>query len=90
MLADILKTLHDTEDQAEQILAQANLQVREIEKQTYQRLTKIENNTNAEIAEAVSQLPQPQPIPAPTVELKVPQAKMDHAVTEILQAVYGA
>ena len=90
MLADILKTLHDTEDQAEQMLAQANLQVREIEKQTYQRITKIENNTNAEIAEAIANLPQPQPLPAPTIELNVPQAKMDAAVAKIIQAVYGA
>lgn len=89
MLADTLKTLHDTEDQAEQILAQANLQVREIEKQTYQRITKIENNTNAEIAEAIAKLPQPQPLPAPNVELKVPQTKMDAAVDYILQAIYG-
>lgn len=90
MLADTLKTLHDTEEQAEQILAQANLQVREIEKQTYQRITKIENNTNAEIAEAIAQLPQPKSLPTPTVEINVPQAKFDAAVDYIIKAVYGA
>ena len=90
MLADILKTLHDTEDQAEQIIAKANVQVREIEKDTYQRITKIENNTNAEIAAAVAKLPQPEPLAAPTVEINVPKAKMDAAVAHIVQAVYGA
>ena len=89
MLADILKTLHDTEDQAEQIMAKANLQVREIEKQTYQRITQIENNASAKIAATLAQLPQPQPLPEPTVEINVPQAKMDAAVEHILQAVYG-
>lgn len=90
MLADTLKMLHDTEDQAEQIIAQAHLRVREIEKATYQRITKIENNTNAEIATALEQLPEPKPLPTPTVNLNVPQAKMDAAVDCILQAVYGA
>ena len=90
MLANILKTLHDTEDQAEQIIVKANLQVREIEKQTYERMTQIENNTNAKIAAAVAKLPQPTPLPDPTVELNVPQAKMDAAVDHIIQAVYGA
>ncbi len=90
MLADILKTLHDTEDQAEQIIAKANVQVREIEKDTYQRITKIENNTNAEIAAAVAKLPQLEPLAEPTVAINVPKAKMDAAVAHIVQAVYGA
>ena len=89
MLADTLKTLHDTEEQAEQIVAKAQIQVREIEKQTYQQITKIENDTNAAIADAVAHLPQPDPLPAPTVKIDVPQAKMDAAVAYIIQAVHG-
>ena len=90
MLADILKNIQETEEQAEQIIAKANVQVREIEKQTYQRITKIENNTNAEIAAELAKLPQPEPMPAPTVEINVPQAKLNAAVDHIIQAVYGA
>ena len=90
MLADTLQALHDTEEQAEQIIAKARMQVREIEKQTYQQITRIENNTNAEIATAVAALPQPQPLPEPTVKIDVPQAKMDAAVAYIIQAVRGA
>lgn len=90
MLADTLQVLHDTEDKAEQIITNAHLKVREIEKQTYQQITKIENNTNAEIAEAIAKLPQPEPLPEPIVEISVPQAKMDAAVAYIIQAVHGA
>lgn len=90
MLADTLQTLHDTEDQAEQIIAQAHIRVREIEKQTYQDITKIENQTNAEIAAAVAQLPQPAPLAAPTVEIDVSKDKMNAAVDYIIQAVHGA
>lgn len=88
MLADILKTLHDTEDQAEQILSQAQVQVHEIEKQTVGQITKIEANTNAEIAAAIARLPEPTPLPAPTIEIHVPQAKLDAAVNYIIQAVH--
>ena len=59
MLADTLQMLHDTEEQAEQVIAQAHIKVREIEKQTYQEITKLENQTNAEIAAALAELPQP-------------------------------
>ncbi len=90
MLADTLQALHDTEEQAEQIIANAHIQVREIEKQTYQQITKIENDTNAEIAAALANLPQPEPLPEPTVEIEVPQAKMDAAVNYIINAVHGA
>ena len=90
MLADTLQALHDTEEQAEQIIANAHIQVREIEKQTYQQITKIEDDTNAEIAAALANLPQPEPLPEPTVEIEVPQAKMDAAVNYIINAVHGA
>jgi len=90
MLADTLQKLHDTEEEAEQIIAQAHIKVREIEKETYQTITKIENQTNAEIATALAQLPQPEPLPEPTVTIDVPQAKMDTAVDFIIQAVHGA
>jgi len=90
MLADTLQALHDTEEQAEQIIANAHIQVREIEKQTYQQITKIENDTNAEIAAALANLPQPEPLPEPTVEIEVPQTKMDAAVNYIINAVHGA
>ena len=90
MLADTLQALHDTEEQAEQIIANAHIQVREIEKQTYQQITKIENDTNAEIAAALANLPQPEPLPEPTVEIEVPQAKMDAAVNYIINAIHGA
>ena len=90
MLADTLQAIHDIEEQAEQIIANAHIQVREIEKQTYQQITKIENDTNAEIAAALANLPQPEPLPEPTVEIEVPQAKMDAAVNYIINAVHGA
>ena len=90
MLADTLQALHATEDKAEQMIANAHMQVREIEKQTYQQITKIENTTNVEIATALAELPQPEPIPAPNVTINVPQAKMDAAVNYIIQAVHGA
>ena len=90
MLADTLKTLHDTEDQAEQIVAKAQMQVREIEKQTYAQMTKIENDTNAAIAAAVARLPEPESLPTPTVTIDVPQAKLEAAVNYIIQAVHGA
>lgn len=90
MLADTLQVLHDTENKAEKILTDANLQVCEIEKQTYQTITRIENNTNNEIAMAIAELPQPEPLPAPEVKIDVPQAKMDAAVDYIIQAVHGA
>ena len=90
MLADTLQALHDTEEQAEQIIAKAQMQVHEIEKQTYQQITKIENDNHLEIATAIAQLPQPEPLPEPTVELNVPQAKMDAAVDYIIKAVHGA
>lgn len=90
MLADTLQALHDTEEQAEKIITDANLKVREIEKQTYQQITKIENQTNAEIAVALAELPQPEPLPDPVVKIDVPQAKMDAAVDYIIQAVHGA
>lgn len=90
MLADTLQAIHDTEAQAEQIVANAQIQVREIEKQTYQQITKIENITNAEIAAAIAALPQPQPLPKPTINLTVPENKMDAAVAYIIQAVHGA
>ena len=89
MLADTLKNLHDTEDQAEQILVQANLKVREIEKQTYQRITQIENNNAAEIAAKIAALPQPTAPTAPTVHINVPQTKFDAAVDYLMQAVHG-
>ncbi len=90
MLADTLQVLHDTEDKAEQLITNAHLKVREIEKQTYQQITKIENDTNAEIAEAIAKLPQPEPMPAPIVEIDVPQTKMDAAVDYIIKAVHEA
>ncbi|MBS7401482.1 MAG: hypothetical protein KIG16_03130 [Eubacteriales bacterium] len=90
MLADTLQVLHDTENKAEKILTDANLQVCEIEKQTYQTITRIENNINNEIAMAIAELPQPEPLPAPEVKIDVPQAKMDAAVDYIIQAVHGA
>lgn len=90
MLADTLQALQDTENKAEKIITNANLKVREIEKQTYQQITKIENTTNTEIAQAIAELPQPAPIPAPVVNLSVPQNKMDAAVDCIIQAVRGA
>ena len=90
MLADTLQMLHDTEDQAEQLITQAHLKVREIEKQTYQEITKLENQTNAEIAAALAKLPQPTPLAEPTVKLEVPDAKMKAAVDYIIQAVHGA
>ena len=90
MLADTLQALHDTEEQAEKIITDANLKVREIEKQTYQQITKIENQTNTEIAVALAELPQPEPLPDPVVKIDVPQAKIDAAVDYIIQAVHGA
>lgn len=90
MLVDTLQALHDTENKAEKILTDANLKVREIEKQTYQQITKIENNTNNEIAQAIAALPQPQPEPEPVVKIDVPTEKMNAAVDYIIQAVHGA
>lgn len=90
MLADTLKLIHDTEEQANQILAQANLQVHTIEQETYQRIAKLEHETNLEIADEVANLPQPQTLPIPTVELAVPQTKMETAVNHIIQTVYEA
>ncbi|MBO4726681.1 MAG: hypothetical protein J5598_03735 [Clostridia bacterium] len=90
MLADTLQMLHDTEDEAEQIIAQAHVEVREIEKQTYQEMTKLENQTNAEIAAEIAKLPQPEPLAEPTVKLDVPANKMKAAVDYIIQAVHGA
>lgn len=90
MLADTLQALHDTEEKAEKIITDANLQVREIEKQTYQQITKIENNTSAEIAKIITELPQPAPLPEPVIKIEVPQNKMDAAVDYIVQAVRGA
>ena len=81
MLADTLQVLHDTENKAEKILTDANL---------HQTITRIENNTNNEIAMAIAELPQPEPLPAPEVKIDVPQAKMDAAVDYIIQAVHGA
>lgn len=90
MLADTLQAIHDTEEQAEQIITNAHIKVREIEKQTYQQITKIENNTNTEITAVIAALPQPQPLPEPTVNLTVPESKMNAAVAYIIQAVHGA
>lgn len=90
MLADTLQALHDTEEQAEKIMTDANVKVREIEKQTYQQITKIENQTNHEIALAIAELPQPEPLPEPVVKIDVPQNKMDAAVDYIIHAVHGA
>lgn len=90
MLADTLQALHDTEEQAEKLITDANIKVREIEKQTYQQITKIENNTNLEIASALTELPQPEPLPDPVVKIDVPQTKLDAAVDYIIHAVHGA
>lgn len=90
MLADTLQAIHNTEEQAEQIITTAQMQVHEIEKQTYQQITKIENDTNIEIAQALSKLPQPAALPEPIVKIEVPQTKMDAAVSYLLQAVHGA
>ena len=90
MLADTLQAIQETEEQAEQIITQAQIKVREIEKDTYQQITKIENKTNSEIAEAIAKLPQPKPLPEPTVQIDVPPNKMDAAVAYIIKAVHGA
>ena len=90
MLADTLQAIHDIEEQAEQIVTNAHIQVREIEKQTYQQITKIENDTNLEIAQAIANLPQPEPLPEPIVKIEVPQNKLETAVNYLLQAVHGA
>ncbi|MCQ2381940.1 MAG: hypothetical protein MJ054_01405 [Clostridia bacterium] len=90
MLADTLQALRDIEDQADEIITNANLKVREIEKQTYQQITKIENDTNAEIAVTLAELPQPKPLPEPIINLEVPQKNFDSAVAYIIQAVHGA
>ena len=67
MLADTLQAINHTEEQAEKMITQAQVKVREIEKQTYQRITKIENDTTAEIAETIAQLPQPEALPEPVL-----------------------
>lgn len=90
MLADTLQAIHDTEDQAEKIMTNAHVKVREIEKQTYQQITKIENDTNVAIAAAIAESPNLEPLPKPIVKIEVPQAKLDAAVAYIIQAVHGA
>ena len=90
MLADTLQAINHTEEQAEKMITQAQVKVREIEKQTYQRITKIENDTTAEIAETIAKLPQPEALPEPTVLIEVPKTKMDAAVNYIIEAVHGA
>ncbi len=90
MLADTLQAIHKTEDQAEKIITDANLQVHEIEKQTYQQIAQIENSNNSAIAIALAELPQPEPLAEPVIKIEVPQNKMDAAVNCIIQAVHGA
>lgn len=90
MLADTLKMIHDTEEQANQILAQANLQIHSIEQETYQRITKIDHDMNLEIADAVANLPQPEVLPIPNTKLTVPQVKMETAIKHILKSIYEA
>ena len=90
MLADTLKLINQVEEQADNILAKANQTVQDIEKQTYQKIEKINTEADVAIAKAIAKLPAPTGVTAQNVVLNIPENKMQEAVAYITKSFYGA
>ena len=80
MLGDILKRIHDAEDEADNILMQAEKETVAMKKDMFTAIEQINHNTDMEIAKTIASLPKPQPTIPQTVDFDINANKIATAV----------